>query len=103
MSSRLGPFPLAESDDSMVRPCDEEDEDVHDEDDRGEKQRRLYVGPKWLADMLMDEIWRRREEAGTRWRPGNEPWRKKRSGAEGVSVEQILSVITGLQGRLRGS
>ncbi len=67
--------------------------------DRSERQKRLYVGPKWLADMLMDKVWRRRERARTRWRPGNEPWRRKRSGVEGMSTEQVLAVISGLQGR----
>jgi hypothetical protein len=29
----------------------------------------------YLIDTSFDEIWRRREETGTRWRPGNERWR----------------------------
>ena len=40
---------------------------------------KVLVGHYGLADMLMDEIWRRREKARTRRKPGNEPWRKTRS------------------------
>ncbi len=67
--------------------------------DKSEKQKRLYVGPKWLAHMTMGEIWRRREEAGVRWRPRDERWRKRRSGIEGMSMAQILARISGLQGQ----
>ena len=63
--------------------------------DRSERQRRLYVGPRWLADMLMDEIWRRRERAKTRYRPENEPWRQKRSGVEGMSLDELLRMLRG--------
>lgn len=41
-------------------------------------QKRLYIGPKRLADEVMEEIWRRREESGTRYRRGRRPWRKDR-------------------------
>ena len=57
----------------------------------------LRMVEAYESSMLMDEILRRREAAGTRWRPGNEPWRKRRSGAEGMSLEQVLSKIGGSQ------
>ena len=48
---------------------------------RDGRQKKLYVGPKWLADELMAEIWRRREETGVRYRHGHEPWYLERKAA----------------------
>jgi len=45
---------------------------------RDGRQKRFYVGPKPLADRLMERIWQRREEAGTRYRPGHGPPPEKR-------------------------
>jgi len=43
------------------------------------RQRKIYIGPKELADELMAEIWRQREQAGTRYRHGHEPWYRERA------------------------
>ena len=58
----------------------------------------LLDGPQWLAHKLMAEIWQLREKARTHWRPGNERWRG-RKGVGGVSMEDLLAAISGLQGR----
>ena len=58
---------------------------------KSEKQKRLYVGPRWLAAMLMDEIWRRREEAGTRWRRGCAP--RPKGAGDGMSVDELFEMV----------
>jgi hypothetical protein len=60
---------------------------------RDGRQKRLYIGPKPLADRLMAEIWRRREEAGIRYRPGRQPPPEERPGPRFNLGALILRVM----------
>lgn len=56
---------------------------------RDGRQKRLYVGAKQIADELMEEIWRRREESGTRYRRGRGPRLKDKQPLEETLAKTI--------------
>jgi hypothetical protein len=58
---------------------------------RSGRQKRLYVGPKWLADMVMEEIWRRREEKGTQ----RGSWQRRRGAERNVLTRVIMQALKG--------
>lgn len=60
---------------------------------RDGRQKRLYVGSKALAERLMAQIWRRREEYGVRYRPGREPDREERPGPRFSLGELIVRLM----------